>query len=82
LQILTIEDPTHLIRRNFVQFSKVYQAVVKQLLHFTTATRAKSTTNFNQLFVSLLTSSLNNISCSQTTVNNFLLSFLVQRQRL
>jgi len=24
LQIIMIEDPTHLIRRNFVQFSKVY----------------------------------------------------------
>ncbi|WP_225430252.1 hypothetical protein, partial [Limosilactobacillus antri] len=65
-----------------VQFSKVYQAVVKQLLYFITATQAKSTTNFNQSFVSLLTSSLNNISCSQTTVNNFCLSFLAHRQRL
>ncbi|EEW53599.1 hypothetical protein HMPREF0494_1207, partial [Limosilactobacillus antri DSM 16041] len=32
------EDPTHLIRRNFVQFSKVYQTVVKQLLYFTSIT--------------------------------------------
>ncbi|HJF47218.1 MAG TPA: hypothetical protein K8V48_04410, partial [Limosilactobacillus oris] len=64
------EDPTHLIRRNFVQFSKVYQTVTRQLLHFITATTIKSTTNFKQLFVSSQTSSLNNISCCQNDVNN------------
>ena len=32
LQIVMIEDPTHLIRRNFVQFSKVY---LSQLLVLT-----------------------------------------------
>ena len=64
------EDPTHLIRRNFVQFSKVYQTVIRQLLYFITATTIKSTTNFKQLFVSSQTSSLNNISCCQNNVND------------
>ncbi|WP_407366363.1 hypothetical protein, partial [Limosilactobacillus oris] len=64
------EDPTHLIRRNFVQFSKAYQTVIRQPLYFITATIIKSTTNFKQLFVSSQTSSLNNISCYQNDVNN------------
>ncbi|WP_278930288.1 hypothetical protein, partial [Limosilactobacillus oris] len=64
------EDPTHLIRRNFVQFSKVYQTVIRQPLYFITATIIKSTTNFKQLFVSSQTSNLNNISCYQNDVNN------------
>ena len=69
LQIVMIEDPTHLIRRNFVQFSKVYQLTnqaVNQHIYYKfigLTCQEEILINFEFLLIDNSISNFINISC-------------------
>ena len=71
-----IEDPTHLIRRNFVQFSKVYllanQAANKVIITYIgLACQEEILINFEFLLIDNSISNFINIACHQVDVNNY-----------
>ena len=72
-----IEDPTHLIRRNFVQFSKVYLLANQAANHHTYYTCIRSACqeeiliNFEFLLIDNSISNFINISRRQADVNNY-----------
>ena len=76
-----IEDPTHLIRRNFVQFSKVYllanQAANQRIYYniIRLACQEEILINFEFLLIDNSISDFINISCHQVDVNSFFIKY-------